>query len=492
MNPIFYIDFYKVGHINQYPTGITQVFSNFTPRYSMVEGQNKVVVFGLQYFLNKTKEEFDTNFFSKPLDTVLSEYKNVIESTLGRKNPRTDHIEWLHRLGYLPLKFYAIPEGNSVNLGVPFYVITNTLPEAFWLPNYIETLLSNALWMAPTSATTAQRYRKLFVKYALEAGETDLSFVDWQGHDFSYRGMSGLESAILSGMGHLLSFNGTDTVPAILAANKYYGAALSCGGSVDATEHSVMMAGSQDGELATFDRLISEVYPDGIVSIVSDTWDLWKVLTEIIPALKDKILARNGKIVIRPDSGDPVKIMCGDDLCYGATHNYNTVSHPAFYGVLCLLAEALGSESRPGKLPLINKAGAIYGDSITYKRADEILGETVRELKLSPFNVVLGIGSYTYQYVTRDVYGFAMKATAIRRNGGPVEAIFKKPITDSGGKVSHKGIPLAYLVDGTDDYFVEETTDEAKLDQCAYEKVFEDGNLLIEHTFDEIRGRVRA
>src|SRR6185312_986744 len=288
MNPIFLIDFYKVGHINQYPSDVTQVWSNWTPRYSHVKDARSVVHFGLQYFMKKyLVEEFEENFFGKPLASLLDEYRRVISATLNIEKPRTDHIEWLWRLGHLPITIYSVPEGCSTPLGVPSMVITNTKPEGFWLPNYLETLLSAVLWKPSTSATTAQRFRRLFEKYAIAAGEMDLSFVDWMGHDFSMRGMSGVEDSILSGMGHLLSFSGTDTIPAILAANGYYNARLTCGGSVPATEHSVMSAGGMDDEFGTFKRLLTETYPSGIVSVVSDTWDLWRVLTDYVPRLKD-------------------------------------------------------------------------------------------------------------------------------------------------------------------------------------------------------------
>lgn len=481
MNPIFYIDFYKVGHVSQYPSDVTQVWSNWTPRSTRVPNKHRVVNAGLTYLCKRYLiSEFREHFFKKPLCLVLEEYRDVMRSCLGVASPRTDHIEWLHELGYLPICIYSLPEGFSVPLKVPPIIITNTLPEGYWLPNYLETLLSAILWKISTSATTAQRYRKVFTKYALEAGETDLGFIDWMGHDFSMRGMSGIEDATLSGMGHLMSFSGTDTVPAILAAREYYGAELTVGGSVPATEHSVMSAGGEDDELETFRRLIEDVYPTGVVSIVSDTWDLWRVLTKHIPALKDKILAREGKLVIRPDSGDPVKIICGDgdssDECVAK-------------GTLRLLADALGTTGK-----MINGAGAIYGDSITVERAEEICRGIV-EMGLSPYNMVFGIGSYTYEYVTRDTYGWAMKATAVRRGDGVVP-IFKKPVTDDGGKFSHRGILAVYRTEDSSDerpdYFVVENATEAQLDDCAYEKVFVDGQLLIDPTFDQIRKRVRV
>lgn len=487
MNPLFLIDFYKVGHVSQYPSDTTAVWSNWTPRSTYVTGAKKVVHFGLQYFIKEILENEWQNFFDDPLDKVLAEYREVISATLGVKDPKTDHIEFLHKLGYLPIEIYSIPEGFSVPLNCPALVITNTVPECFWLPNYFETILSAILWKPSTSATTAQRYRQLFVKYALEAGETDLSFVDWMGHDFSMRGMAGREDSMLSGMGHLLSFSGTDTIPAILAAYKYYGANFNVGGSVPATEHSVMCAGFKDEEYETFERLITQIYPTGIVSIVSDTWDLWKVLTEYIPKLKETILKRDGKLVIRPDSGDPVKILCGDPD--------RPVEHPAYKGTLRLLEEALGVEQRPGKWPLINKAGAIYGDSITVDRADQILNRVVNELKLSPFNCVFGIGSYTYEYVTRDTYGFAMKATAVRR-GDKLWEIYKKPVTDDGGKISHKGIPAVYRTEGSTndkpEFYVVQGATLDQLNNCELKKVYRDGKLLIEENFDQIRKRVRA
>lgn len=494
MNPMFLADFYKYGHIDQYPKGVTQVWSNWTPRKTRVPGRTHAVHFGLQYFILKyLKEEFDNHFFNRPLADVLTEYIEVIKTTLGVEKPRVDHIAALWQLGRLPLAIYSLPEGTAVPMGIPAMVITNTDPRFFWLPNFLETLLSAALWKPSTSATTALEYRKLFTKYAVESGETDLSFIDWMGHDFSMRGMSGIEDAVLSGMGHLLSFNGTDTLPAILAARKYYGADLSIGGSVPATEHSVMSAGSKDGEFETFRRLIEDIYPTGIVSIVSDTWDLWKVLTEYIPALKDKILARDGKIVIRPDSGDPVKIICGDEWAYNSKHGYNCDLNPPMWGAAALLAKALGTETRYGKGDLIRNGGLIYGDSITLERADQILKGLVNQ-KLSPYNMVFGIGSYTYEYVTRDTNGYAMKATAVRIND-EVVPIFKDPVTDDGLKKSLRGIPVVYphldLKTMTSELVAVETTDPSMLDNCAFEKVYEDGELLTFTRFDEIRKRVR-
>lgn len=480
-DPLYLIDFYKVGHVSQYPDDTTQVWANWTPRYTHTK-ENSVVLFGMQYFIKEILNDWQRAFFSRPIEDILKEYRELVLATLGATNPRVDHIEKLHAHSYLPITIYSLPEGSSVPLRVPMFVITNNTPDTYWLPNYLETILSNILWKPCTSATTASAYRRLFVKYAKEYGHTDMSFVDWQGHDFSFRGMSGREDAILSGMGHLLSFSGTDTIPAILAAHKYYNAALSCGGSVAATEHSVMCAGGEDSELETFRRLLTEVYPTGIVSVVSDTWNLWDVLTKILPDLKDTILARDGKLVIRPDSGDPVNILCGDKGVAGTS--------PRCKGVFRLLQEVFGIVD--GMIP---KVGAIYGDAINLDRAESILSRMVREIGISPFNVVLGIGSFTYEYVTRDTHGFAMKATAVTRSGKILD-IFKKPVTDCGTKNSLKGIPAVYRTEESTDenpsFFVTDGNKPEALDNCAFQKVYSNGKLLIEEDFETIRKRVRA
>jgi len=483
-----WVDWYKTGHPDQYPKDTVGVWANWTPRSTRVLGVHKVVHFGLQYFIKEMlMTEWQQNFFQRPLASVVNQYREVLHACLGVEKPNTSHLETLHKIGYLPIEIFSIPEGFATPLNVPSLVITNTRPEAYWLPNNVESIMSNLLWKGCTSATTAQRFRQLFMRYAKEAGETDFSFVDYMGHDFSFRGMSGREDAILSGMGHLLSFAGTDTVPAIFAAKKYYGADYSVGASVPATEHSVMCAGLAEEECATITRLVTEIYPTGIVSIVSDTWNLWRVLTEYIPRLKDVILARDGKVGIRPDSGDPVNILCGDSA--------RPVEHPAYHGAVRLLAKAMGIEERSGKLPLIRKALTVYGDAITYERADQIMNRTVYELKMSPYNHVLGIGSFTYEYVTRDTYGFAMKATAVRR-GDTLHEIYKSPVTDSGEKVSHKGILAVYRTpESTEekpDYFLKQGATVKELNNCAFQKVFENGNLLVDEKFADIRKRVRA
>lgn len=321
INPLHAIDFYKTDHRRQYPQGTTEVYANFTPRSGRLakvldSDDVSVIFFGLQYFIQDYLIDcWNENFFKQDKQKVISAYKRRMDNSLGVGAIPTNHIEALHDLGYLPLRIKALPEGSKVDIGIPLLTVVNTHPDFFWLTNYIESVMSTYLWKPITSATTAFQYKKLLTRYAVKTG-TSLDFVPLQCHDFSFRGLSGIQDGIISGSAHLTSFYGTDTVLAIDLLENYYHADVTkeiVGVSVPATEHSVMAMGLQDGELETFRRLIEDLYPSGIISIVSDTWDFWKVVTEYTAILKEKILNRDGKVVLRPDSGDPVKIICGDE-----------------------------------------------------------------------------------------------------------------------------------------------------------------------------------
>jgi nicotinamide phosphoribosyltransferase len=479
-NPFLLTDYYKVGHVFQYPANATLVYSNLTPRKSRIKNVDEMVFFGLQYFIKEYLiDYFNDNFFNQPKNEALEEYKRRIKTSLGTDLPSYEHIEKLHDLGYLPIEIKALPEGSKVPMRVPCLTIMNTIAEYYWLTNFLETILSAVIWQPCTSATLAHEYRKLLNEYADETG-MPADFVQWQGHDFSFRGMSSLETAVLSGMGHLLSFTGTDTIPAIDAMEKYYYANAEnelIGGSVAATEHSVMCSGSKDGELETFKRLITEIYPSGIISIVSDTWDLWKVCTEYLSALKEVVLKRNGKVVIRPDSGDPVKIICGDP-------NAKTVAEKK--GVIELLWNIFGGIiTNKGYKLLDPHIGAIYGDSINLERARAIC-ERLKEKGFAS-QVVFGIGSFTYQHNTRDTFGLAMKATYVEVNGEGRE-IFKDPATDDGTKKSATGLLQVKEENGS--YMLVDRVTWQEEKDSELKTVFKDGKLLKEFSLKEIRQRL--
>src|SRR5579884_3991700 len=322
-------DGYKTDHRRQYPTGTTKVYSNLTARASRDPRYKHVVPFGFQAFVQELKDNFDKEFFQLPKSQAVSAYKRRLDTYLGPGAVPVDHIEALHDLGYLPLHIKALPEGSLCPIGVPMFTIVNTNKNFYWLTNDLETLISTETWKPITNATIAFEYRKVLQGACMRTNPEMIEFVPWPGHDFSFRGMDGVSSAARSGAAHLLSFTGTDTIPAIDFLEQYYGADAEkelIGGSVPATEHSVMCMGGQETELETFKRLINDVYPTGIVSIVSDTWDYWDTLTNKAALLKNDIMARNGKVVFRPDSGDPVKIVCGDpDAPVGSSQHKGSI-----------------------------------------------------------------------------------------------------------------------------------------------------------------------
>lgn len=483
-NPLLLTDFYKTIHHMCYAEGLTKLVSYWTPRMSRKEDINKVVMFGLQPFIKKYLiQYFNENFFNRDKKEVISEYKRVISNTMGDIASDTKHIEALYDLGYLPIQIKAVEEGLRVNIKTTMIEITNTHKDFAWLVNYLETFMSCNIWQLMTSASIGYRYREIVEKYfnlTVDNGDVKRAC-----GDFSMRGFSSLESAEFSGAAHLLSFIGTATIPAIDFLEKYYNCNIEneiVGLGTPSTEHSVMCSYGQDEYLA-YKRLITEVFPSGTLSIVSDTYDYWNVIIKILPRLKEDILSREGKIVIRGDSGDPVKIICGDKNSTKGSEEYK--------GTVELLWEIFGGEiNSKGYKVLNNKIGTIYGDSITIERCVEIC-KGLEEKGFAVNNCVFGIGSYTYQYNTRDTFGFALKATHAVINNEE-KFIFKDPKTDTGNfKKSQKGMCYVYK-DGEDILYKDELTIKEQEDQKdnLLELVFKDGKLLKDYSLSEIRNRL--
>ncbi len=486
LNPLLLTDFYKTIHHLCYAPGMTKLVSYWTPRMSRKEDMNKVVMFGLQPFIKKYLiQYFNENFFNKPKEAVVSEYKRLISKTMGTIAADTKHIEALHDLGYLPVQIKAVAEGTRVNIKTPMIEITNTHHDFSWLVNYLETFMSCNIWQPMTSATIAFRYREILEKYfALTVENGDIRRACG---DFSMRGFSSLESAELSGAAHLLSFLGTATIPAISYLEEYYNCNVEeelVGLGTPSTEHSVMCSYGEN-EFEAYRRLITEVFPSGVLSIVSDTYDYWRVITNILPKLKEDILNRDGKIVIRGDSGDPVKIICGDKNARKDSDEYK--------GTVELLWDIFGGEVNSKGYKALNcKIGTIYGDSITVERCEEIC-KGLEEKGFAVSNCIFGIGSYTYQYNTRDTFGFALKATHAVINGKE-KFIFKDPKTDDGNfKKSQKGMCYVYK-EGQDVLYKDELTikEQEKLRDNLLEVVFKDGKLIKDFSLAEIRNRLHG
>ena len=480
MNGLLLTDGYKTGHHQQYPEGTEQVYSNWTPRSSKYapEGCDRVLSFGQQYVITWLHDYFDTNFFLRPKEQVCNEIEEELSLYLNAPYDGS-HYRALHDLGYLPIRVKSLPEGIEVPIRVPMLTVVNTHKDFYWVTNFLETILSTMLWQPMTSASIALLYKRIFKKWVLKTDAENLSFIDFQGHDFSMRGMGGLQSALSSGLGHAAVFLGSDTLPVISGMRKYYNAEGFVIGSVNATEHSVMCAGTKDDEIGTFRNLMN-TYPNGILSVVSDTWDLWKVLTAYLPTLKEEILGRDGKLVIRPDSGDPVDIICG-------TNREMNGSTPQEKGVVELLWETFGGTvNEQGFKVLDSHIGAIYGDSITTERAENIC-QRLHDKGFASTNVILGIGSFTYQFKTRDTFGFAMKATSVVVNGQRRE-IFKDPITDDGVKKSAKG--LVKVIKEDNQYALVDQVTEEEEKQGELKVIYEDGRFRENVNLQTIRERI--
>lgn len=554
LNPLLNADSYKFNHINMYPKGISEVYSNFTPRsvnhLNVLEKYktNVIVWFGGQAAVQDMVDVWNENFFAldnvkfpgtdgkTELDKFVEDFSRIIAPFAGA-DYSVNHLYDLHYLGYLPLEVKTLPEGSRVPVNVPVLTVRNTLPRFFWLTNFIESYLSAELWKMSTSATIADYYRKIGTTWYNKTG-ANLDFLDFALHDFSYRGMSGSIDAIKSGAGHLTSFKGTDVVPAIPYLEYHYsGKDTFIGASVPATEHSIQTAFVED-DLAYFNSIL-DAYPSGIVSIVADGYDYWSVLTDVLPQLKDKIMARQPdamgfkKTVIRPDSGDPVRIIAGynygvyptltnaemnvNDIIdagyevivtsFGRFYKVVQVTEDTFNGVVTtarfeevdltleevkgsiqVLWELFGGTVNAKEYKVLDQhIGLIYGDSITLARADEIMAR-LADKGFSSDNLVFGIGSYTYQYNTRDTLGFAMKATNITQNGVDIP-LFKDPKTDNGTKKSAKGLLKVSKVDGVFVKHNDVTREEEAEGELTV--LFKDGKFVKHETLAEIRTRLR-
>jgi len=517
-------DVYKEFHSRAYHPDVTEVYANYTSRsgkLSNVEDNDKVAFVGLQYFIKSYLQEEWAEFFKADKVSAVANHKRIMSAMLGYE-VNVKYLEELHDLGYLPLKIKALPEGTLVPYQVPPMTVVNTKEGFQWLTNMIETVLSCENWPIQTSATTSVAYLKVFKEFAQATG-LPMDFVPFQGHDFSFRGMFGKQAAAMSGFGHLASgLVGTDTIPAVLFAEKYYGANVDnelVGCSVDATEHSVTCSWIMEGEIEFFRYLMREQSPTGILSVVSDTWDFWTLVTEYLPQLKQEIMKRDGTLVIRPDSGDPVKILTGYKISpvsdYAELFDTQSEAERAvvadgyeayrwnkdYYGfdngktiqlMQCEikgLIESLwdifgGTITDKGFKLLDEHIGAIYGDAITIERQRQILQRLMDKGFAS--KVVLGIGSYSYQYVTRDTHGSAVKATSVVKNNQRV-AIFKDPKTDTKKK-SAKGLLKIDRIDG--DLVLFDNVTETQEAEGLLEVVFENGELVKEVTLADIRNTI--
>ncbi|MND52996.1 putative nicotinate phosphoribosyltransferase [compost metagenome] len=585
----FNSDGYKLGHADMYAHGTSKVYSNLTPRSDRIHRtkstryyDGKLIWIGGQGAIMEIHDQWQT-FFAMNKEIAVKQFQGLVDAYLGEGVVSPKRLEQLHDLGYLPLEIKTLDEGTKVPMGIPVLTITNTVDHAFWLVNFLETLTSSLTWKTPTNCTIAGEYKAMLKDFAIKTG-TPLEAVTFQAHDFSARGMSGPEDAARSGFAHIAQFLGTDTLTSILYAKKYYGASGFIAASVPATEHAVSSNNILSIEMALCDegyefvtdeqktihdkmsadghsvRLIAEAmfmydlimvkFPTGIVSYVADTYDFWAVLTIILPYLRDAIMRREasattpGKLVIRPDSGNPVTVVCGmkpvkggdgkaidfesEDAAYDYLEHDDNAYHSkdsdcvkiagVFYdlevsfdsdgywhgcgidmkvvypyevvaGAVRTLYKTFGGTlTETGHKMMDSHIGLIYGDSITPQRCLDIL-EGLEGAGYASGNTVFGVGSYTYQCNTRDTFGFAVKATHSIVNDTPV-AIFKDPKTDSKKK-SAKGLLFVGTDEGGDYVLMDNMTPDLEASKDNYLTVrYKDGNFYNLTSLDEIRARL--
>jgi nicotinamide phosphoribosyltransferase len=499
INSLYLTDGYKVGHKAMLAEGTTRLYGTWIPRSLKYapKGVTKIVSFGQQIVVKWLHDEFEENFFSKNI-SVVDDFAKDMSVYLGM-DYNADHFKALHKLGYLPIKVKSLPEGIETNPNIPHMTFINTVDGFGWLTLYLETIISALAWKPSTSATIALQYKKNVIEWVKKTDEKSDFLIPFLCHDFSARGLSPWDM-ISSGLGNATSFRGSDTLPVISAARYFYNEKDVCINSVNASEHSVSTTKIFTvGEKQMLSDWMKQ-FPKGILSVVSDTFDLWKLITEYLPQLKEEILARDGKLVIRPDSGDPVDIICGRSLSKLERVDYGGKGlQPEHKGVIELLWNIFGGTiNEQGYKVLDPHIGAIYGDSITLDRQIEIY-KRLEAKGFAATNIVLGVGSFTYQFNTRDTLGWAAKGAWFEIESkykdldlAPNESwlqsynIYKDPVTDDGTKKSLKGLQQVFIND-QGDYEVKSECTFNEENEGELQIIYKDGKFHNQTTLTKIR-----
>lgn len=449
-NIILCSDSYKVSHYRQYPAGTTRVFSFFESRGGRYP---EVLFFGLQYLIK--------NFLLGQVVTEekIQEAKQLFALHFGDSSMFNEE-GWRHILekhdGRLPIEIKAVREGTRVPVSNVLITVVNTDPKVPWLTNYVETLLVQA-WYPITVATQSYFMKQTILKYLEETGTPE--DIDFKLHDFGFRGSTSVESAGIGGAAHLVNFKGTDTIEALLVAKRFYDATMA-GFSIPAAEHSTITSWGKNREVDAFDNMLIQ-YPTGIFAAVSDSFNIFDACKKLWGTdLRDKVLERDGVLVIRPDSGDPLEVL------------------PK---VLRILGEQFGYTVNLKGYKVINpKVRVIQGDGIDYQSVGVIL-ETLKQAGWSADNIAFGSGGGLLQQLNRDTQKFAFKCCAIEINSVWSD-VLKDPVTDAG-KRSKAGRLALTKSEGSYQTVIEENLNGENL----LIPVFRNGELLVDQTFADIR-----
>lgn len=450
-NIILNSDSYKYSQFNQYPPKTTVVYSYIESRGGVYDA---TVFFGLQAFIKE--------YLTGPV--VTTDMIDEAEALITAHGEPFNREGWEYIVrehgGNLPVIIKAVPEGTVVGTRNVLATIENTDPACFWLTSFLETALLRAIWYPTTVATNSYENKKLILDYLEKTG--DPTTIDFKLHDFGARGVSSLESAGIGGAAHLVNFMGTDTVEALLFARRYYSADMA-GFSVPAMEHSTVTSWGRENEVASYRNMVKQNgKPGGIVSAVSDSYDIFKACELWGTELKQDILDSGATLVVRPDSGDPAVVV---KQC------------------LQILEKYFGSTRNAKGFKVLNNVRVLQGDGINHASIRSIL-YTITLAGYSADNVVFGQGGALLQIVNRDDQKFAMKCSAALVNGEWVD-VYKDPIHDKG-KQSKKG-KLALIP--TPDGFttIRKDAEQFYISKDVLETVFENGVLIRDMTFDEVR-----
>lgn len=472
-------DSYKQSHYLQYPPGTTKVYSYLESRGGKFQ---EVVFHGLQYILKRYV--VGSNQFTGPVSpSHVKEAKDILAQHFG--NPALFNEEgWLHLCydhdGHLPLSIKAVPEGTVVPVHNVLMTIENTCPRCYWLTNFMETLLMQ-VWYPITVATQSREIKRVMLQYLKKQG-SDPSKASFMLHDFGFRGVSSVESAAIGGTAHLLNFMGTDTLASLTHARRYYSEEGCAGFSVPASEHSTITSWGKEHEVDAYRNML-ERYPAGIMACVSDSYDIYGACSDLWGGiLRDEVLSRDGVLVVRPDSGNPVEVVAK---------------------VIKILGERFGVTYNTKGYKVLNpKVRVIQGDGVNYDSISEIL-RTLDQNDWAAENIAFGMGGALLQKLDRDTQKMAIKCSyvegvdktvplpqvgTLRSNDYPVwhRDVSKAPVTDKGK--SSKAGRLALV--STGDGFKTQPESLTKPEDNHLIEVFRDGRLLVDYDLASIRQRV--
>lgn len=451
-NIILNVDSYKASHFLQYPPETKFVSSYIEAR----GGQFKqAVFFGLQMFIKE--------YLTKP---ITEEDVDEAQLVFAAHGVPFNEAGWRYIVdkhnGYLPIEIEALPEGLVTPIKNAMVQVVNTDPKCAWLTSYVETALLRAVWYPTTVATQSWYSRQLILGY-MEETSNNTDGIGFKLHDFGARGATSEEAAAIGGAAHLVNFVSTDTISGVIAARRYYDAEMA-GFSIPASEHSTITAWGRDNEAAAYANMLDQFSgPGKLVAVVSDSYDLWNAIDNIWgEELNAKVAATGGTLVVRPDSGDPVEIVC------------ETIKR--------LMNKFGFTVNSKGYRVLPEYIRVIQGDGISLQTIKEILA-AMKARQLSADNIAFGMGGELLQKVNRDTMKFAMKASAAKV-GDMWRDVYKDPITDQGKRSKKGRLAVVRNTNG-----IVETIREGELGNRnnLLKTVFRDGKVIKNYNFEQVR-----